>query len=176
MYRVISLDPSIQSFYEQCRENGESHAIAEICALQQAPGLVTDTRFRFGHCNENQFEREPEVGERYKKIAERRGVTISGDSIYIPGLASFPGDPEARIRDRGDIKRVATKKGYGCEGVVRTKARQPEKDPMEDAPLVAKDILYREVMRAIQEDPERMHDLEPTKQEVIQKIKPPWRK
>ena len=61
------------------------------------------------------------IGNRFKKLAKDAGVVTRGKQ-YMPGLARFPGDPEAWVSDRGDIKRIAEKNNYNVDGIVKRKA------------------------------------------------------
>jgi hypothetical protein len=81
--------------YQRCREKGSSHNMAMILASGKAPGSDrTDERWR--------LTRDPE--------AHARG--LKGPGKYQPGLARFPGDPEAVVSSRGDAERVAKKRGW----------------------------------------------------------------
>jgi hypothetical protein len=143
---IVSRDELEQLFYEILRESGESHHIAEICALRRSPGLVTDSRFNYGHVNGNEWVGQEDFGARYKKTAKRAGVDITG-ARYLAGLARYPGDPEAWVRSRADVKDVAKRRGYTLEGSVNYKGK--EVGPPKPEPLIAPDIMKREMMREI---------------------------
>jgi len=124
---IVSSDPVIQAFYESCRESGESHSIAEMCAFRQAPSLETDTTFTRG------FGTDPFGGpvnsfthRRYMQMAKAAGVSTQGKR-YMSGLARYPGDPKAWVGSKGDVRRVCEKRGWGCEGAVNVKAREKPK-------------------------------------------------
>ena len=119
----ISDDARVQQVYEESREAGSSHKLAEMLALRQGPSLSTDTRFlaRFG----------PEPKH------------------YISQLAKFRGDPDAWIGSRADIRRKCEERGLGCEGAVNVKER--ELPPAPPPIPVASDIVAREVRKTIAE-------------------------
>lgn len=95
----------------------------------RAPGCRTDREFLFGHCNGNQFEKTPDVGDDYRAKAEAAGVSTTG-KIYLSGLARFSGDPEAWVSDRGDVQRAVEKRpGWSCEGAVTTAAPPIDQEP-----------------------------------------------
>lgn len=121
----------IQSEYEAMREDGQSHKLAELFALGQLgylPGVMTDAVFLEGHCNGNQFEKKPEIGDRLAADARKAGVNVKG-KIYIGGLAAFPGDPKAWVADRGDVERVCQEMNYSVSGSVSRKADQGRGEP-----------------------------------------------
>lgn len=69
--------------------------MAMIIASRRAPGTDrTDERWRLTH--------DPE--------AHARG--LKGPGKYQPGLARFPGDPQAVVSSRGDAERVCKKNGW----------------------------------------------------------------
>lgn len=115
-----SLAPREQNYlaaYYECISDGCTPKLADMLASQQPPGGMTDSTFLEGHCNGNQFEKRPEFGDHYKKIAEQAGVSVKG-KVYKGGLARFPGDPEAWVGGRADVERVCRQRGWGCEGAV----------------------------------------------------------
>jgi hypothetical protein len=121
-FPIISTNPYKQAFYLHCRMNRQSHTIAEMCALQVSPGIMgTDSNFMEGHCNGNQFEKHPEIGDFYRREAEKAGVSTTG-KVYLSSLASRPGDPEAWVSGRGDVTRVVNERNWNCDGAVKRQA------------------------------------------------------
>ncbi len=120
----VSRHPVVQAAYEESREAGESHNIALMCACRQGPGLSTDTTFTRGFASQP-FDGpvNPFVHKRYAAMARKAGVSISGKR-YMSGLARYPGDPKAWVSDRSDIKKLCERRGWGCEGAVKVKARE----------------------------------------------------
>lgn len=116
-YPVVSTDPEVQQFYVTCRESGTAHNLAEMFALCQAPSVMTDAVFLEGRHSGSQFEKSPAVGDFYKRVAEQAGQDITGKT-YVSGLARYPGDPEAWVSSRGDVRRVCEQRGWGCTGAV----------------------------------------------------------
>jgi hypothetical protein len=55
-------------------------------------------------------ENDPDKFDQYKRQANAAGVSISGKS-YESGLAAYPGDPDAWVKDNSDIKALAKQKG-----------------------------------------------------------------
>jgi len=55
-------------------------------------------------------ERDPDKYDQYLRQAKMAGVSIAGKS-YESGLAAYPGDPDAWVKDDHDIKQLAKQKG-----------------------------------------------------------------
>lgn len=149
-YPTISDNLAVQQHYEESRAAGSSHRLAEMLALRQGPALSTDTRFAAG------FSADPYEGmtEPMKQLcaAKARAVGVSPEGKhYNPFLARFLGDPQALISGRGDLRRVAEKRGIGLiSGPVKVKPA--ERPPEKIQPYrVADDIVNREVDRAIEQ-------------------------
>lgn len=107
--------------YWDMRQKGASPKLAEMLVLQSPPMSNSDREFLHGHCNGNQFGKGPlsnDLGDRMKTVAEAEGQSING-KVYIGGLARYPGDPQAWVSDRGDVKRVIeSRPGWKCSGSV----------------------------------------------------------
>jgi hypothetical protein len=112
----ISKRTLIQAEYVEARLNGQTHAFAEMCALQQPPGAVgTERAFLEGHCCGNQFEGSESEGDVYRQMARDAGVSTTG-KVFKGGLARFPGDPQAWISDMHDAKAIADKENMTVSG------------------------------------------------------------
>ena len=109
--------------YARMRRIGESHRMAELLALRAFPATRTDSEFLKG--THEQFADTPELGDKYKAIAEAHGLNTNG-LVYIRGLARFPGDPQAWISGRGDVTRIAEERGWGVSGAVEVQRREVE--------------------------------------------------
>lgn len=121
-YPWVSRNPRVQLHYIDCRQKGTSHNLAEMFALGQAPMANTDREFLEGRENGRQFEKNPELGDFYRREAEARGADVTG-KVYLSGLAAFPGDPRAWVSGRGDVRRLCEDRGWGCEGSVSVPVR-----------------------------------------------------
>lgn len=108
-------------FYWDRRKEGCSPKLAEMLALQQSPMSSSDREFCEGRVdNGHLFGHGPlaeDTGNKLKKIAEAGGQNVKG-KMYVGSIARFPGDPEAWVSDRGDVKRVVEKRGWKCQGAV----------------------------------------------------------
>jgi hypothetical protein len=124
MLPQISDDRVVQAFYERLRWQGVSHALAEMLALQQPPGSKTDREFLTASENNRQFQDCPHIGNLYRRQAAAAGVSIQGKK-YLSALARYPGDPEAWVTDRADVRRICEARGWDCQGDVRVKGRDP---------------------------------------------------
>lgn len=151
MWPVVSSHNSVQQTYEAMRRDGESHSIAEMLALQQPPRIETDATFLAGNCNGNQFEANPEIGDLYAREAAAHGLTSTKGLVYKSSLAAFPGDPQAWVGSRDDVRRVCEERGWGCEGAVNMKVRN-DRAPMPDVD-VADDIVQEKMLDNLEVDP-----------------------
>lgn len=138
---TVSDDPKVQDFYEMCREKGESHNMAKICAFRQSPGLRTDTTFLADRGDP--FDGDDARAKRCVAAARAGGVNPTGKT-YIGGLAKYPGDPEAWIDGKGDVRRVCAKRGWGCEGSVTVESPVNETPDLFEEPYRAADDLVQE--------------------------------
>lgn len=147
----VSNDPAVQSFYEECRESGTSHSLAEMFATRSGPSLNTDNTFLHSHCNGSQFSGRPEMGDYLAGVARAGGQDPSG-KVYMSGLARYPGDPEAWVSGKGDVQRVCEKRGWACEGAVTVKS--PKYNQVEPSkPFLADDIAQQMADERIRDDP-----------------------
>ena len=181
-YPLVSHEPEIQAAYEDLRERGQSHNMADMLAHAEPPSLgSTDQGFLKGHVCGNQFERTPAtrfMGDHYAKKAQAAGVNITG-KIYLRGLANFPGDPEAWVSDRHDVKKLLEKRNWSSEGMVEHKASAYRLKEPEPEISIAEKIVQRAVEREIEKQP----DIAPTPKEkralrekVRNRLKPSWAK
>lgn len=174
-YEQISDDPAVQAFYEQCRDDGESHNMAEICAFRRAPGLSTDTTYMAGvgtllqQCGDNEAELK-----RLVKAAKRHGHTPNMHSIYNPTLAPQFGHPDGFVphdSPKAHVLDVCKRRGKDCTGLVNYKAPQRDK-PLKPAPRLNKRIVNDYVRRAVKADPglrQRKGAIANLRQEVVEK-------
>lgn len=173
-YPIISAAPSVQRTYEAMRARGESHRLAEMLATGTPPMSNTDREFLEGHCNGSQFANEEEIGEVYRRRARAAGVDPKG-KVYLSGLARFPGDPEAWVDGRGDVQRRLEERGWGSEGSVTVKPRDPVAPS--PSPKVADDLVDDEVGRILAAVPpaERAAvDTQDLREQVVAARAPHW--
>jgi hypothetical protein len=127
--------------YQQMVRNGVKPILAEMLALQSPPGVKTDaTYFRNARDVAHLVAEEPEYALPVLQKAKSLGYKPRASDVYEPGLAKFPGDPAAFVPQTGGrahIKKVLERRGWGASGTVTTKARQPERDPLEGTPAQA---------------------------------------
>ena len=158
-FPTVSPDPAIQSRYEAMRLTGQSHRMAELLATRKFPGVKTDSTFLSGHCNGNQFEAAPALGDHYKSLAEAEGFDTTG-KVYLRGLASYPGDPRAWVSGRGDVERVCRERGWSCDGAVSVDAPRYA-EPTPDIPI-ADDLIQNEAEYIAEETGRSIEDVRET--------------
>ena len=158
--------------YKALRSAIESERLAEMLDSGQTPHCISDQTYMKGHVSGSQFEKNQEMGDYYKSEAEAHGGNTNGKR-YVSGLARFPGDPEAWVTGRDDIKRVIdSRPGWSCTGTVDINGRANSPAPKE-APEVADDLLdkYTIQVASTLPDPERI-DLDDLRLQVKERIKP----
>ncbi len=144
---TVSKDAEVQDFYEMCREKGESHNMAKICALRQGPGLRTDTTFLANRGDP--FAGDDAKAKRCVAAAKAGGVNPTGKT-YLGGLAKHEGDPEAWVDGKGDVERVCAKRGWSCEGSVTVAPPVNETPDLFEEPYrVADDLVEQEVEKRL---------------------------
>jgi hypothetical protein len=148
--------------------------LAEMSRAGTPPQCTTDREFLKGHVCGSQFEKTPGLGDLYKVKARRAGVDTTG-KVYSGGLARFPGDPEAWVSDRGDVQRRLEERGWGSDGLVKVKAREPEREP--ERPAVAPDLVDQKVLADVTANPELARTALPElREKALEEIRPHWSK
>jgi len=166
---VISNHPEIQQAYEGMRRKGESHRMAEMLALQCPPMSDTDREFLEGHCNGNQFEKTLGLGNYYGRVAKEQGFSTTG-KVYLSGLARYPGDPEAWVSGKGDVKRVIEQRGWSCRGAVNIKGEV--KPPSGGG--IASSLVTEKVAEMVEQQPElARRPVEELRERVVDRFAPP---
>lgn len=102
-------------------------------AAQQAPAVQTDSTFLAGMESQQAVElnNKPQIGAKLSRDLKAIGGSPKG-KVYLSGLAAYPGDPEAWISGRGDIKRVADQRNYTVKGAVTRRADSRADDVREE--------------------------------------------
>lgn len=144
-------------------------SLDEILETRQFPGLNTDDTFMRGRGT-----LADQLGEQTNEIvaaAQRNGYTPSYSDVYLPGVARFPGDPEAFVKHasaKGSVRRTLEQRGWGCEGSVKVKAREAE----ESEPVKLADDLVEEYATEIRARDSHARKANPKelKQEIIKKF------
>lgn len=99
--------------------------------------------------NDNPFRGEDEASRRMlSKICRRNGGNPERGHYY-PQLARFPGDPEAFVESKSDIRKLAAKRKLKCDGIVECDFL--ERKPPPSKYQVADDIVDRELEKEIKQ-------------------------
>jgi hypothetical protein len=147
--------------------------LADLFNSQQAPVIRTDATFMRGRKKgAEQFGNLPNVRETYMEPARRLGMSTDG-KVYMSEIAAYPGDPRAWVDSTDDIKRVCEERGWAASGDVTVKGR--EKAPTPDVE-VAEDIVQEHIEHEIAVNPEAARKPEATREKVVNRIKPKWKK
>lgn len=167
---IVSDDVMQQAQYELSRERGESHTIAEMLALRQVPGGVSDREFMAGHCNGNEFAHCPQMGDKMAELYQRyTGKKPPVGAKYIGDLCrhGMPGDPEAWVSSRGEVKALLQRRGWGSDGLVKTRNVEPA-TPAIQVKLDEK-LVRQEMVKQVKENPDLKKDLGELRHNIIQK-------
>lgn len=123
------------SMYVRLRSEGFTHKWAEMCALQQPPGVRgTDRAVMQGRNNQEWLnEMPPHQARKILREAKAAGINVSG-RFYMSGLADKRAhrDPAAWIDSGADILRVAKERNLTVQGIVEHKGTPvpPPKRPL----------------------------------------------
>ncbi len=163
-----------QRMYARLIAKGCTHRWAEMCALQQPPGVKgTDRAVMQGRYAEQWLDDMPkDQARRITREARAAGINISG-KYYCAGLADKRGhrDPAAWIDSAADITKVARQRNLTVRGIVEhqgTPVPPPAPKPLSDR-----------LIRRLSTEERRRHPGK-TKAElreiVIDKYAPKWRR
>ena len=161
--------------YVRLRREGNGHRFAEMIACQQGPGLKTDVAF---------FQGQPALAEqfgsakqlkRYIDVARKNGYNPGSRDVYQPGLARFPGDPEAFVPPtggRGYVKRLCEKRGWACEGSVNVPYREPLEDPQKQDKPLAEDLIRHRMKVEMKKNPMLAKNQKQLREKIVEKHGP----
>jgi hypothetical protein len=168
---MVSHSKSIQAAYIAMRLDGLGHKLADMFAHQQPPMSNTDREFLEGHCNGNQFEKTPGVGDYYAREAKAQGVDITG-RVYINSLAAYPGDPKAWVSSRGDLEAVVKERNWSCQGSSNI-VGDPREGPADVR--IADDLVESKMIDRMEADPSlAFKGREDLFEETREMIQPHW--
>jgi len=144
------------ALYVISRREGNDHKFASMASCQRTPKGVTDDLFWNGRAHFSQMYGDDYAND-IRRILKNQGVTLGAHEDYCPELARFRGDKEAvisRSQGRGHIKRLCESRGWACEGMVNTDAREPERDPFDNSHGMANDLVVDNAQRMVQANPD----------------------
>lgn len=160
--------------YKRLLSQGHGHRWAEMCALQQPPGVKgTDRAVMQGRYAEQWLDDMPaDQAQKITREARAAGINISG-KYYCSGLADKRGhcDPAAWIDSAADIKRVAQQRNLTVRGIVEHQAVAVP--PPRPKPLSER--LIRE-MSAVERKRHPGKSKAELREIVIDKYAPKWRR
>ncbi len=135
----------MKDMYLRLLSEGQTPKFAEMCALQQPPGVRgSDRAVMQGRYNGQWLDEMPkDHADRMLREAKAAGINVSG-RFYMSGLADKRGhrDPAAWIDSVSDIKQVARERNLTVQGIVEHKGSPV--DPPKQKRLSAR--LTREMM------------------------------
>jgi hypothetical protein len=145
------------------RKIRDSDMWATMLCLQSPPGLQTTDTFWSGRKTWVEHFGE-DYANNIKANFARKGINVGPNQEYMPELVR-PGfgphnpDPEALVPfggARSYIKKLCESRGWGAEGAINVKARQPESDPLADENCVpmGEDLVRTKGRLMMQDNPE----------------------
>lgn len=168
--------PEVVKHYKKCLKKGCSESLAAMFALRQAPRGMTDDVFLAGRGTLDNQIRDKRALEKVVSEAKRRGYKPKPTDYYDPGVARFPGDPEAFFNHgsgRGKLKRVFERRGVESDGTVNavsTKRREPLVDPKKPVHKLHPRLVKRHLKEAIKANPDlKRKDQAELRHEIVQK-------
>lgn len=160
--------------YARLLSEGYTHLWAEMCALQQPPGVRgTDRAVMQGRLNEQWLDDMPaDHARRILREAKKAGINVSG-KYYMSGLADKRAhlDPAAWIDSAADIRKVAKARNLTVRGVVDVEGRQVERPK-------SKPLSERLIRKFSAEERKHHPNKKPRelREMVIDKYAPRWKK
>jgi hypothetical protein len=158
-YPTISDNPRTQAFYESMRRKGESHNMAEMLAVREAPGVETDSTFFAGIGTlAKQFEGDEKVLEHVVSRAKALGYNPNPNDFYNGALVDpeiGPGDPAAFVPatgGRGHVRKVCEQRDWSCSGSVNVK--RSRREPPKPKVRLADDIVQATVNTMVERNPD----------------------
>lgn len=160
--------------YTRLLSEGLGHRWAEMCALQQPPGVKgTDRAVMQGRYAEQWLDDMPtDQARRITREARAAGINISG-KYYCSGLADKRGhcDPAAWIDSAADIKKVAVQRNLTVRGIVEHQAAPtPPPKPKQLSERLVKEMSAVERKRHPGKSQAEVREI------VIDKYAPKWRR
>jgi len=143
---IRSRGKQAEAMYEKLLSEGYGHRWAEMCALQQPPGVrQTDRAFMQGRQNQQWLDEMPkDHAQHLLAEAKRAGISTAG-KFYMSGLSDKrgPADPAAWVDSVGDVKRVAQSRNLTVSGIVEHKGEPVPPPPTKRL----SDRLTKEMMK-----------------------------
>jgi hypothetical protein len=173
---VQEAGPACVKHYKKCLKNGCAPKMAEMFALRAAPRSMTDDVFLAGRGTLNQQIKDKVSLTNVVRAARKNGYNPRITDYYDPGVARFPGDPEAFFnhgQGRGKLKQVFEQRGVmsdGATNAVSTQAREPLVDPKKPIHKLHPRLVQRHLRQMVSANPDLARkDQKELKHDIINK-------
>jgi hypothetical protein len=144
---VLRAGPEVVAFYVKLLLRGETQRWAEMCALQQPPGVSgTDRAYMQGRLNNQQLDNmAPHQAEALIAQARKAGINVNG-KYYAGGLADQRGaaDPAAWVDSIADVKKVAEIRNLTVSGAVEHQGRPQPRPHVALSERATRQMMRRE--------------------------------
>lgn len=122
-----------------------------MLADQSPPRCLTDREYLAGHYGAKWHETDPITrAKRIKNYRRLTGRNPPQNAVYEERLASQPGDPDAFLSGRGDLLRLARKRGLKMSGAVEY---TPPELPPKPRVRLAEDVIQDSIVDHVRRDP-----------------------
>lgn len=149
-YEIAKAPKEVQDHFRKMIADGQAERFAVMCALMQAPGTkAADRTFMEGRYSGNWLDELPKK-QAARIVREARAVGINpAGKFYMSGLADKRGhmDPMAWVDSVDDVKRVASARNLGVQGIVSIESRQEEAKKVGLNPSLAKELARKEMAK-----------------------------
>lgn len=148
---IVDAGQEAISLYVKLRSNGFTERWAEMCALQQPPGVRGTDRALMQHRLNGQWLDEMPKGQAdtILRQAKAAGINVEG-KFYMSGLADKRAhrDPAAWVDSVADIKKVAAQRNLTVRGIVDCDGiPQPPPKPKRLSKRLTKEMMRFERQR-----------------------------
>jgi hypothetical protein len=120
-YDIEVAGPDVQAHFRKMIADGQTPRFAEMCSLQQPPGVSgVDRTFQEGHLDGNWMDALPKKqAQRMIREAKKAGVNVAG-KYYFSGIADSRGaaDPRAWVSSRDDVLQVCKDRRLEIKGTI----------------------------------------------------------
>lgn len=166
---AADLAPQWRAVYDRIVSQGNSPQFAMMCIHQQSPKMSHSDRAMNETARRRMMDMQEDNREKIVSMARMAGINTHGK--YYNGQLGTYTDPLAWVSTDADIIDVAKKRKLKVDGTVKCDYSVPT-GPVQ-GPLLAEDIVQREVKRVLRKEPEtraKLREGKIKKQELRERV------